>query len=111
MLEKIHCLNILILLFIFTSGLAWAYGENSNQYERWVEGRITYSDGSKCGQCGPISIETEDGFSKQDFTDNNGNFRVHISSDYVKSIYFKGSKVWSGNKSTKGGTSINIFAK
>jgi hypothetical protein len=104
---------IIGVLFSITAvvSFVWVYGEGPSQHGRWIEGRVAYSDGSKCGKCCSISIETENGFSKEGCTDDNGNYKIYVSSDYVKAVYFRGSKIWSGSQETKGGATVNILAK
>jgi hypothetical protein len=110
-MKKICLITIAFFFTILMVNFAWAYGEGPSKYGKWVEGRVKYGDGSKCGKCGPIAIETENGFSKQGFTNSDGYYKIYIASDYVKAVYFYGKKVWYGSESTKGGVSINIRAK
>ena len=99
-------------VIIFTVSYVWAFGEEGpSKYGKWIEGRVTYGDGSKCGKCCSISVETENGFSKEGCTDSDGYYKIYVASDYAKAVYFRGSKVWSGSKRTKGGANINIRAK
>jgi hypothetical protein len=99
------------LTALLMAGAVWAYGEGPSDSGRWIYGRITYSDGSKCGHCCQISVETENGFSKDGCTDESGDYRIYVLSGYAKAVYFHGSKVWSGSQSTKGGTRIDITAR
>ena len=100
-------------LIVVTMGLVvvYGYGEGPDDSGRWVYGHVAYSDGSKCGKCGAICIETENGFSKEGFTNADGDYKIYVVSDYVKTVYFRGSKVWKGSEKTKGGVRIDILAK
>lgn len=100
----------LALMVLAVSGL-WAYGEGPSDSGRWIQGQVTYSDGSKCGNCCQISVETESGFSKDGCTDSSGNYKIYVLSEYARAVYFHGSKVWTGSQGTKGGVRIDIRAR
>ena len=110
-MKKILLITVVLISILAMAGFVWAYGEGPSQSGKWVEGHVKYGDGSKCGKCCSISIETENGFSKEGCTDDNGNYKIYISSDYIKAVYFRGSKVWSGSEESQGGATINILAK
>ena len=112
MKQTLLTVGISMLLFV-TMGLVvvYGYGEGPNDSGRWVYGHLAYKDGSKCGKCGAISIETENGFSKEGFTDNDGDYKIYVKSDYVKVVYFRGDKVWKGSEKTKGGVQIDITVR
>jgi len=102
---------VVFLLTLAVAGFVWAYGEGPSDSGRWVYGQVVYSDGSKCAKCCSVSIETNTAFSKDGCTDDNGNYKIYIASEYVKRVYFKGAKVWDGTKEAKGGANIDIRIK
>jgi len=104
-------ITVVLLLALTVAGFVWAYGEGPSDSGRWIYGQVVYSDGSKCAKCCSVSIETSQAFSKDGCTDDNGNYKIYISSEYVRGVYFKGTKVWEGNQSAKGGVNINIRMK
>ena len=105
-------ISILVFVFVATGALlVYGYGEGPSDSGRWVYGHVAFQDGSKCGKCGPVTIETENGFSKQGFTNEDGNYKIYVASDYAKAVYFHGDRVWKGSEKTKGGVRIDILAK
>ncbi len=99
-----------VLMFAIIAGIALAYGEGPSNSGRWVYGDVIYSDGSKCRNCCNISLETYNGFSREGCTNDRAEYKIYIASDTVIAVYFRGSKVWSGSRSAKGGTRIDIPA-
>ena len=75
----------------------------------YVYGKVTYSDGSVCKGC-KVTVMTESGISSPDYTDNNGEYRISISSNYIKKVYVSGMTKWEGHKSAYGGVRINVKA-
>ncbi|MFH2057399.1 MAG: hypothetical protein ABIJ59_00670 [Pseudomonadota bacterium] len=107
-MKKLICTLALVLLFSGNFISAWAFGEGPSGSGRWVEGRVVYSDGSKCKKCCSIKVMTENGISKEGCTDSSGYYKIYVASNSVKKVFFRGSTVWSGSESTKGGVNINI---
>lgn len=110
-MRKLTAGLLLTLMAAVMASAVWAYGEGPSDSGRWIYGRVTYRDGSKCGNCCQISVETESGFSKDGCTDDSGNYKIYVLSEYARAVYFHGSKVWSGSQSTRGGTRIDITAR
>ena len=111
MRKKTVLLTLATLLLAGLAAMTLAYGEGPSDSGRWVYGEVTYGDGSKCRKCCSISLETPNGFSKEGCTDSDAEYKIHIASDSVIAVYFRGSKVWSGSRSAKGGTRIDILAR
>ena len=81
----------------------------------WVYGRVTYGDGSACRNCCSVQAELSGGglgtMSKSVCTDDSGDYRIDVAYCEVKTVFFKGKKVWEGNKSAKDGARIDITAR
>jgi len=110
-MKKLPLVILGLCLTTVVANLSWGYGEGPSDSGRWIYGRVTYGDGSKCGKCCSISVETENGFSKEGCTDDSGNYKIYVASSYARAVYFRGSRVWSGSNKTKGGTRIDIRAR
>jgi hypothetical protein len=110
-MKKMTARLLITLMAAAVASEVWAYGEGPSDSGRWIYGRVSYRDGSKCGNCCQISVETESGFSKDGCTDEGGDYRIYVLSEYARAVYFHGSKVWSGSQSTKGGVRIDITAR
>jgi hypothetical protein len=102
--------TVLIISLIFSVSI-WGYEEGPDNSGRWVHGTVTYSDGSKCRNCCRIALETTNGFSKEGCTNNRGEYKIYVTDNYVKAVYYQGSKVCTGSKNTKGGVRIDIEAR
>ena len=99
-----------LALTLALPSLSLAYGEGPSSSGRWVEGQLSYSDGSKCGGCS-ISLETNNGFSKTGYANSSGYYKIYVASRYIKGVYTGGYRVWSGSRDASGGTRIDVYRK
>lgn len=76
----------------------------------WVQGLVTYPDGSKCRNCCHIRVETDYGFSEATCSDIDAGFRIDVGSEKARALYFRGDLVWTGDVKTRGGVTINVTA-
>ncbi|MCK6527241.1 hypothetical protein L6R50_06630 [Myxococcota bacterium] len=100
----------IVVLCMAGAGVALGYGEGPSDSGRWVYGKVTYSDGSKCTSCGPIIIDTENGQSVGGFTDKDAQYKVYVAGSRARTVYYHGSKKWTGDLPTKGGARVDITA-
>ncbi len=109
--KKTVLLTLAALLLAGLATMALAYGEGPSDSGRWACGQVTYSDGSKCRRCCSDSLETPNDFSKEGCTDSDAAYKIYIASDSVIAVYSRGSRVWSGSRSARGGARVDILAR
>jgi hypothetical protein len=96
---------------VFLTAMVWSYDEGPKGSGNWVYGKITYGDGSKCENCCQIVIETSSGFSEEGCSNSDAEYKINVASKWVQAVYYRGSKVWDGDRSAEGGLRIDIRAK
>jgi hypothetical protein len=101
--------GLMIFSGLWFGANAFGYGEGPSDSGNFVYGKVTYSDGSTCRNCCGIQIETDSGMSKEGCTNSDGEYKIYVSSKYLKTVYYKG-KQWSGDAACSGGKRIDLNA-
>jgi len=105
-------LSVVLGVLTATAWLA-ASQEGPRGSGKWVYGHVSYaSDGSKCANACGISVWGSAGWDTRDgCTNSAGDYKMYVSVNSVRSLYYKGTKVWEGDVDPKGGERIDFKVK